>query len=474
MTFRCKIALSLVCLLALLFGGGSSALISLSFQSALAREQAAAKASYDQLLHTFQLVERVEVWSQPQDAVRVVQQLSAQGGQSWVALSLTAGEDVLLSQGVPAQGFLDLRSLVDAGHCAQGAFAYYDKHYLQLTGQLDIQGTPLLLNVAYDISPIYETRQQQLETFGRIFAVLLAVCALLSYTAARLLTRPLEKLSRTAQALAAGDLACRSGITGRDEIGALAREFDAMAQRQQEHIAALQATMEGQDRFIGSFTHELKTPMTSILGYADLLRRGTLSPDEQAQAADYIFSEARRLERLSFKLLELYLAEHQAAALLPASPSALVQDLTAPLVPGLARQGITLTVQGEEGLCLLEPDLFRSLVLNLLDNARKAMEGPGTIAVTTALTGDGCTLTVRDTGRGIPPEVLDHLTEAFYRVDKSRSRAQGGAGLGLTLCDRIAALHQGQLRLASRPGQGTTVTVILKGGRPCPPDSPPC
>lgn len=474
MTFRCKIALALVCLLSLLFGGGSSALISFSFQSALAREQAAAKAAYDQLLHTFQLVERVEVWSQPQDAVQVVQQLSAQGGQSWAALSLTAGEEVLLSQGVPTPGFLDLGGFADAGHCAQAAFSYYDKTYLQLTGQLDIQGTPLLLNVAYDISPIYATRQQQLETFGRIFVILLAVCALLSYTTARLLTRPLEKLSRTAQALAAGDLACRSGITGRDEIGALAREFDAMAQRQQEHIAALRATMEGQDRFIGSFTHELKTPMTSILGYADLLRRGTLSPDEQAQAADYIFSEARRLERLSFKLLELYLAEHQSPELLPASPAALVQDLTAPLVPGLARQGITLTVQGEEGLCLLEPDLFRSLVLNLLDNARKAMEGPGTIAVTTAMTGDGSTLTVRDTGRGMPPEVLDHLTEAFYRVDKSRARAQGGAGLGLTLCDRIAALHQGQLRLESRPGQGTTVTVTLKGGRPCPPDSLPC
>ncbi len=474
MTFRCKIALALVCLLSLLFGGGSSALISFSFQSALAREQAAAKAAYDQLLHTFQLVERVEVWSQPQDAVQVVQQLSAQGGQSWAALSLTAGEEVLLSQGVSTPGFLDLGGFADAGHCAQAAFSYYDRTYLQLTGQLDIQGTPLLLNVAYDISPIYETRQQQLETFGRIFVILLAVCALLSYTAARLLTRPLEKLSRTAQALAAGDLACRSGITGRDEIGALAREFDAMAQRQQEHIAALRATMEGQDRFIGSFTHELKTPMTSILGYADLLRRGTLSPDEQAQAADYIFSEARRLERLSFKLLELYLAEHQSPELLPTSPAALVQDLTAPLVPGLARQGITLTVQGEEGLCLLEPDLFRSLVLNLLDNARKAMEEPGTIAVTTAMTGDGCTLTVRDTGRGMPPEVLDHLTEAFYRVDKSRARAQGGAGLGLTLCDRIAALHQGQLRLESRPGQGTTVTVTLKGGRPCPPDSLPC
>ena len=474
MKFRLKITLALVCLLSLLFGGGSSALISLSFQNALAREQAAAKASYDQLLHTFQLVERVEVWSQPQDAVQVVQQLSAQGGQSWAALSLTAGEDVLVTQGVPAQGFLDLSGLVDPSHCAQGAFAHYDKQYLQLTGQLDIQGSPLLLNVAYDISPIYETRQQQQEAFGKIFAALLAICALLSYTAARLLTRPLDKLAQAAQALAAGDLARRSGVTSRDEIGALAREFDAMAARQQEHIAALQATMEGQDRFIGSFTHELKTPMTSILGYADLLRRGTLSPAEQAQAANYIFSEAKRLERLSLKLLDLYLAEHQTPELLPASPAALLRDLAAPLTPVLAQEGISLVVQGEEGLCLLEPDLFRSLVLNLLDNARKAMEGPGTITAAVTLTDSGCRLTVQDTGRGMPPEALAHLTEAFYRVDKSRSRAQGGAGLGLTLCDRVAALHGGQLHLESQPGQGTTVTVTLKGGRPCPPDSPPC
>ena len=194
------------------------------------------------------------------------------------------------------------------------------------------------------------------------------------------------------------------------------------------------------------------------------------SPAEQAQAANYIFSEGKRLERLSLKLLDLHLAEHQSPTLVPADPTALLQDLTAPLVPRLATQGITLTLQGEAGACLLEPDLFRSLVLNLLDNSRKAIEGTGTIAVTVALTEQGCCLTVQDTGRGMPPDVLSHLTEAFYRVDKSRSRAQGGAGLGLALCQRIVSLHGGTIHFASQPGQGTTVTVCLKGGRPCVPE----
>ena len=114
---------------------------------------------------------------------------------------------------------------------------------------------------------------------------------------------------------------------------------------------------------------------------------------------------------------------------------------------------------------MLEPDLFRSLLMNLLDNARKALAGGGTILVTVELTGEGCRLTVADDGPGIPKESLERLTEAFYRVDKSRSRQQGGAGLGLTLCAKIAQLHRGTLSFDSQEGQGTKVTAELKGGR---------
>lgn len=462
MSFRWKTALCMVCLVSLLFGAGSCALISLSFQTALAREEAAARASYDLLFRTLQMVESVEVWSGPQDAAQAI----AQGNQSWAALSLESDQKTFLTQGTIPEGFLDLSGLVDPSHYAQSAFSYQGRHYLQLSGQLEVQGEPLLLNVAYDISSVYQTRQQQQQAHGRIFLLLFAVCAGLSYAIARILTRPLDKLAHTAQQLASGDLSCRTGITSADEIGALAREFDAMAARQEEHVAALQATMEGQDRFIGSFTHELKTPMTSILGYADLLRRGTLSPEEQASAADYIFSEGKRLERLSLKLLDLYLAQHQQPALVPTAPGEILQDLADHLAPGLAREGIALSAESEPGACLLEPDLFRSLLLNLVDNSRKALEKGGRIALTCTMTETGCRLTVEDNGRGMPPEVLAHLTEAFYRVDKSRARAQGGAGLGLALCERIAVLHGGAIHFASTPGQGTTVTVSLEGGRP--------
>lgn len=161
MSFRWKTALCMVCLVSLLFGAGSCALISLSFQTALAREEAAARASYDLLFRTLQMVESVEVWSGPQDAAQAIAQLSAQGNQSWAALSLESDQKTFLTQGTIPEGFLDLSGLVDPSHYAQSAFSYQGRHYLQLSGQLEVQGEPLLLNVAYDISSVYQTRQQQ-------------------------------------------------------------------------------------------------------------------------------------------------------------------------------------------------------------------------------------------------------------------------------------------------------------------------
>ena len=108
---------------------------------------------------------------------------------------------------------------------------------------------------------------------------------------------------------------------------------------------------------------------------------------------------------------------------------------------------------------------MQSLLVNLLDNARKALEHGGNIYLAADWQEDFLRIRILDNGRGMPPEALARLTEAFYRVDKSRARAQGGAGLGLALCQKIAALHGGSIAFASREGGGTCVTVLLKGAR---------
>lgn len=225
----------------------------------------------------------------------------------------------------------------------------------------------------------------------------------------------------------------------------------------------LQESVKQQERFMGSFAHELKTPMTAIIGYADLLRTQSLQPEEAMDAANYIFSEGKRLESLSLRLLELLVMQNQEPKLVKTEPGRLISNLVQNLRPVYAREKISLQCKCKPGVCLLEPDLFGSLLVNLLDNARKAMESGGNIYVVSDWVDGMCRIRVLDNGRGMPPDTIGHLTEAFYRVDKSRSRAQGGVGLGLTLCQEIVRLHNGTICFDSREGNGTCVTVLLGG-----------
>ena len=182
-------------------------------------------------------------------------------------------------------------------------------------------------------------------------------------------------------------------------------------------------------------------------------------------AANYIFSEGKRLESLSAKLLDIIVMNNRKIELRSVSPAQLISHLVEYLKPIYSQEGIVLQYKCEEGECLLEPDLVKSLVSNLIDNSRKSFTDGGNIYLRSRMLPDGCEIRVLDNGPGIPPEAIDHLTEAFYRVDKSRSRMQGGAGLGLALCSDIAKLHNGSLRIESRVGNGTEVTAELHGGR---------
>lgn len=204
--------------------------------------------------------------------------------------------------------------------------------------------------------------------------------------------------------------------------------------------------------------------MTSIIGYADLLRSQALSKEDELDAANYIFSEGKRLEQLSLKLLDIFVSEHESFTLTKASPADIITNLVSHLKPVLIKENVTLQCVCEDGYCMLDTDFFGSLLVNLIENGRKALMDGGTICVYSEMTTNGCQIKVSDNGRGIPQTALSHITEAFYRVDKSRSRAQGGAGLGLTLCAEIARLHHGTIAFESKENHGTTVIVELKGG----------
>lgn len=443
MNFRTKMTVCMIWLLALAYGVGGSLLIGMNFQSALEKEKTAARQSCQMMLSTLMIVNDYN------DISRCLEQVVAYN-PDLTGLMVSNEEGVLYEKGTISG--MESDSLQMMGDT------------LQISCTIRSNFPDMELVAAYDVSSVYEQRNSQLIIYRWTFAGIILLGSAMSWLLCSWLTAPLRSLTRATKMMGEGRLSRRIPVKSRDEIGLLAAEFNTMADRVQESMDGMKAAMERQEEFMGSFAHELKTPMTSIIGYADLLRSQVLSETERRDAANYIFSEGKRLENLSLKLLELLVLERGDLPLRRCSPRKLIEGLVREYRPIFSEQGITLSCSCQSGACLLEPDLFRSLMYNLVDNSRKAMDAGGHVRIQMEMMESGCQIQVRDDGRGMPQAALERVTEAFYRVDKSRSRAQGGAGLGLALCQKIVALHQGTISFSSREGEGTCVTVIIAAG----------
>ena len=464
MKFRIKIMVCMLCLVSVLFGVGSSALILISFQNGLEQERDTAENSYRLLIYTLQMSGETETYSE-EDMQDTLRQIAGQRGSYWDLIALSGDDGLLYSQGKAAEYLTRTEERGDEDVCVVTSFRTDDGDtYIRVSGGFLSGDQTMYLEAGHDISSLYEKREYQQKMYRIIFVAAMIICALFSYGTAYLLTRPLSVLATGAREISGGNLSFRTNIRYGDEIGSLSEDFDRMAEQIETNVRKLEQAVERQERFVGSFTHEMKTPMTAVIGYADLLRSQELTEEERRDAADYIFSEGRRLERLSMKLLDIYVAEKTEARLSVHSPGRIAENMADHLRPVFEKKKITLKGNYEKGKCLLEPDLFRSLTVNLIDNASKAAGEGGHIWVSVRMTDEGCVLCVDDDGPGIPEDAREHLTEAFYRVDKSRSRKQGGAGLGLTLCAEIVKLHGGTLVFKKRRGGGTRVIAELRGG----------
>jgi len=454
MRFRQKMLLVMVWLLTLSYGLGGVLLIRQNFQSSLDQVQKNSAASYEMLLQTVQLVNFVDIQQDFSSISAVLERMNS--ANNLVGISLTRGGQVLYEIGEEKAAY-DTESEFESFLYARDV-----RHIYQINGVIKTNDKPLELVVMYDITTVYDAREAQVLVYHQVLLVLIIGGGFAAWITSYYMTMPLYKVSKTARALASGQLESRVNSKTQDEIGQLGADFDHMADRLEENINELKMSMEQQERFMGSFAHELKTPMTSIIGYADLLRSQALNGDETQEAANYIFSEGKRLESLSLKLLDLLMMKKQDIKFVPTDMKSMIETLTVHLQPVYRNKNIELQCRVGPAYCMVEPDLFSSLITNLLDNARKALDNGGKIMILGESINGFYRIRVIDNGRGMPEEAMKHITEAFYRVDKSRSRAQGGVGLGLNLCKEIIELHNGTIAFASKEGNGTCVTVTVK------------
>ncbi|MCD7745593.1 MAG: HAMP domain-containing histidine kinase [Lachnospiraceae bacterium] len=330
----------------------------------------------------------------------------------------------------------------------------------------------------------------------------LALALILGLTLTLIIRRlfvPLYQLKNAANVIADGQYEERVPLkrrTGKkeDEVTEIALAFNRMAENVDEHIRTLDEMNERQRMLLGALSHELRTPMTSIQGYAELLQRVSLSPERQASALNYIEQESRRLSRLSVKMLQLlelvpirvtnrgrvslYLSDESKIESKEISVAALFSKAKDIVQKRLKEKEISLQFMIQEELnqndaeqleqsecqplqknsdltITGDEDLLLSLLTNLIDNARKASPQGSMITLFASTEG----LFVQDEGCGIAPEEQKKILEPFYMVDKARTRQEGGAGLGLALCAQIARLHGGRIVIESTPGKGSRIGV---------------
>lgn len=314
------------------------------------------------------------------------------------------------------------------------------------------------LILVQDISSVYADIREQIVFFGMVYLVTAIVTAVLVFAVTGKVLSPLRELSQAAQDISDGRLERRARVTTRDEVGQLTTAFNKMAECIKHQVDALSAETQRQRQMLGSLAHEMKTPMTSIMGYADSLLHVNLKEEHKEQALRHIYEECRRLGRLGSKLMCLIgMYDNDSICKEAVTAAGLFAHVAQLEEPHLAAKKMTLSCACGSEQYVLDRDLFESLLINLIDNAVKAGTEGGSIFLTAACD----RIVVRDEGCGIAKEEIPRVTEAFYMVDKARSRREGGSGLGLALCSRIAQLHDARLEIESTLGEGTTVSVVF-------------
>lgn len=331
------------------------------------------------------------------------------------------------------------------------------KRLIVYTGMIIAGDSQYILQTVNDVTDVYISYESLRNSFIIILLASLALSVVIAYVFSRTVTAKAEHVRKTSEAMAAGDYKKRIAVKSKDEFADMAASYNKMADTIEEKISELEDSVRRRDDFIAAFSHEMKTPMTSIVGYADMISHSSKGDEEIREAAGYILNEGLRLEKLSFNLLNLIEAGNTEITKESVPAEELIDDLKH--VYKKTDRDATITYDCDSAYITIEYDLIKTVLTNLIDNALKS--NTDRIEVSGRANGEGYTFCVRDYGMGIPEEDLKRVTEAFYMVDKSRSRKGHGAGIGLALCDKIVKLHGSHLDIQSKLDEGTTVRFTI-------------
>lgn len=429
---RKRIALCMVALVLTLLGPGMALVVSRSFALTMERERARALGEEAAIARALTLET-----AEGNVGRSTASTLQTRYGSNELTIYLLQNGETITGEALPTvQKLPELLNTETRATLLDGV-----SERLLIAHALDGEITLL---TALDVSPVYALRRELLQGAAALGLIGLALAGALAIWISGVLTRPLSQLADAAAKLADGDYAAPLPAAKNDEMNALIRAFSRMSAAIDERETALRTQAEERQALIDALAHEMRTPLTAILGGARLLQQSRLSGSQQSELLDTMAREASRLSTMDERLLLLTRLDHEAPAFAPFDSQAMAREALS-VFDGVRLEGDGAVFVGERELTIL---LLRNLVVN-------AQRAGGKEAVRVTLHPDGFDVT--DYGCGMTKEQIARAFEPFYKADKARTRSAGGAGLGLPLCRKIARLHHGELQMESEIGRGTRV-----------------
>ena len=429
---RKRIALCMVALVLTLLGPGMALVVSRSFALTMERERARALGEEAAIARALTLET-----AEGNVGRSTASTLQTRYGSNELTIYLLQNGETITGEALPTvQKLPELLNTETRATLLDGV-----SERLLIAHALDGEITLL---TALDVSPVYALRRELLRGAAALGLIGLALAGALAIWISGVLTRPLSQLADAAAKLADGDYTAPLPAAKNDEMNALIRAFSRMSEAIDERETALRTQAEERQALIDALAHEMRTPLTAILGGARLLQQSRLSGSQQSELLDTMAREASRLSTMDERLLLLTRLDHEAPAFAPFDSQAMAREALS-VFDGVRLEGDDAVFVGERELTIL---LLRNLVVN-------AQRAGGKEAVRVTLHPDGFDVT--DYGCGMTKEQIARAFEPFYKADKARTRSAGGAGLGLPLCRKIARLHHGELHMESEIGRGTRV-----------------
>lgn len=336
-----------------------------------------------------------------------------------------------------------------------------EKTLLFVTNSMNISNEHYKINYIKDISYVYNLRKDQYIFFVKLDLVVCLIFAVFMMFVSKYITKPINVIIDTTKKISNGDLSKRVEISSKDEMGVLAQNFNSMTDTIENTVEELKNVNSEKQIFIDNFSHEIKTPLTSIIGYSSLLRTTKYNEKTFSECLDMVYKEGRRLENLSFNLMKLVNLRNDDFDMKKENLKNILNYVVEITEPKIKAKNINLHVKFKDAYVIVEKQLIIMLITNFLDNAIKACEENGNIYLRITTNEDNIILEIKDDGIGIPKEHLHKVKEPFYMVDKSRSRKDNGAGLGLSICHKIMEVHKAKFDIQSKVNEGTTIKVFF-------------